>query len=250
MKETKYYGKAFYDELNEGSYRSAQKIIAIADRLFKPASVLDVGCGAGYWLKVWKEETNATAILGVEGSYMDSSLFELDKKYLLTADLKEPLKLNQRYDLVTSMEVAEHIPEENAGTFIQNLTDAGDIILFSAAIKGQLGTYHINEQMPEYWAEKFKQHNYIAVDYIRPKIWNDTSIQYWYRQNTLLFIKESRLAEFPELQAVAAITDPAYLTRIHPEKYFAYVEENNKLQSIGGFIKYKLYLLKKKLKGK
>ena len=250
MKETKYYGKAFYDELNEGSYRSAQKIIAMVNGLFKPASVIDIGCGAGYWLKVWKEEIGITDILGVEGTYMNEAMFELDKKYLLNADLKQPLELGRKYDLVTSMEVAEHIPEEHADTFIKSLVDTGDIVLFSAAIKGQLGTYHINEQMPEYWAEKFAKHKYVVIDYVRPRVWNDTSIQYWYRQNTLLFIKESRLAEFPQLQQAAAITDPAYLTRIHPEKYFAYVQENNQLQTIGGFIKYKLYLLKKRIKGK
>ncbi|MBC7934606.1 MAG: methyltransferase domain-containing protein [Rhizobacter sp.] len=249
MQETKYYDDAFYAELNDGSYLSAKKILPVINELFKPASVVDIGCGVGYWVKVWKDDLQVNDVLGIEGTYMTQDLYELDKQYLMTADLKMPLTLPKKYDLVMSMEVAEHIPEDHADIFIKNLVDAGDIILFSAAIKGQLGTYHINEQMPEYWAEKFKKHNYKVVDFIRPAIWNDTSIAYWYRQNTLLFIKEERVNEFPQLKKAAEITDAAYLTRIHPEKYFAYVEENNQLRSIGGFIKYKLYLLKKRLKG-
>ncbi|RYE53661.1 MAG: class I SAM-dependent methyltransferase [Sphingobacteriales bacterium] len=250
MKETKYYDNNFYAELNDGSYLSAKKILPVINELFKPASVVDIGCGTGYWVKVWNEDLGVEDVVGIEGTYMTPELYKPAKKYLLTADLKMPLKLEKKYDLVMSMEVAEHIPEDHADIFIQNLVDAGDIILFSAAIKGQLGTYHINEQMPEYWAAKFMKHNYVVVDYLRPRIWNDASIQYWYRQNALLFIKQDRLAEYPALKEAAAITDPAFLTRIHPEKYFAYVEENNQLQSIGGFIKYKLYLLKKMIKGK
>ncbi|RZL19770.1 MAG: class I SAM-dependent methyltransferase [Pedobacter sp.] len=249
MRETKYYDDSFYAELDKGSYVSAQKILPVIKELFNPACVIDIGCGVGYWLKVWKEELMVDDILGVEGTYVTDKLFKLESKHLLNADLKLPLDLGRRFDLVMSMEVAEHIPEENSDIFIENLIRAGDIIMFSAAIKGQLGTYHINEQMPEYWAKKFKKHNYIAIDYLRPKIWNDSSIAYWYRQNTLLFIREERLVDFPYLRDAALQTNPNYLTRIHPEKYFAYVEENKQLKDVLGFIRYKLYRMKKRWKG-
>jgi SAM-dependent methyltransferase len=248
MEEIKYYDKAFFNELQDGSYLSAKKVLPIVNQTFHPASVVDIGCGSGYWLKVWKEDLKVDDLLGVEGDYVTEEVFRMEKKYLLTADLKQPLNLNRRFDLVTTMEVAEHIPEDRADVFIQNLVNAGDIVLFSAAIIGQLGTYHINEQMPEYWAEKFLKHDYIPVDFIRPMIWNDAQIAYWYRQNILVFIKRSRLADFPQLEAAAQATDPKFLLRIHPEKYFAYVNEANKLQTIPGFIKYKLYRLKKWLK--
>ena len=102
--------------------------------------------------------------------------------------------------------------------------------------------------MPEYWATKFLKHNYLPVDYIRPIIWNDIGIQYWYRQNTLLFIKKSKLEEYPQLRFSAEATRPEFLLRIHPEKYFAYVDESNQLQTLYGFMKYKMWRLKKWIK--
>jgi len=248
MKEEKYYDQDFFEELEDGSYLSAKKILPIVQSIFNPSSVVDIGCGVGYWLEVWKSDLKVDDIMGVEGPYMTEKLFRIDLKYLKTADLKLPLHLNRKYDLVMSMEVAEHIPENCADIFINNLVNAGDIILFSAAIIGQLGTYHINEQMPEYWAKKFMAHDYIPVDFIRPKIWNDKEIQYWYRQNTLLFIKRSILNNFPQLKFAAEATDPDFLVRIHPEKYFAYVDEDNELQTFKGFMKFKLYHLKKWIK--
>lgn len=248
MEEKKYYDKKFYDLLQNGSYKSAQKVLPLVNEVFHPTSVLDLGCGVGYWIKVWKDEMQLEDILGIEGSYVTEDIFYLEKKYLRNEDLKKPLVLGRKYDLVMSLEVAEHIEEKFADTFIQNLVNAGDIILFSAAIKGQLGTYHVNEQMPEYWAEKFAMHDYVAVDYIRPLIWGDKEIDYWYRQNILLYIKKDKLNNHPKLNSAVQFTKPDYLTRIHPEKYFAYVREANQLQSIGGFLKYHLYRFKKRIK--
>ena len=239
MEEKKYYNKSFYKELDNGSFISAQRLLPMVFDVFHPTSVVDIGCGAGYWLKVCKE-LGAKEVLGVEGEYITNNLFALDHSELKTADLKLPLQLDKRYDLVISMEVAEHIPEENADVFIDNLVKASDAILFSAAIVAQLGTHHINEQMPEYWAKKFLERGYIAIDYIRPKIWNDEGIEYWYRQNSIIYLKNERLKDFPELESSAHATDPDFLLRIHPEKYFAYVNETKQLGSIPGWIRNKI----------
>ncbi len=248
MEEKKYYDKKFYGLLQNGSYKSAQRLLPFVNELFHPTSVLDLGCGVGYWIKVWKDEMKLDDVLGIEGSYVTEDMFYLPKKYLRNEDLKLPLSLGRKYDLVMSLEVAEHIDEKYADVFIQNLVDAGDIVLFSAAIKGQIGTYHVNEQMPEYWAAKFARHGYEVVDYIRPIIWNDPEIDYWYRQNILLFIKKEKLSYYPQLSVALQGTRADYLTRIHPEKYFAYVEEANQLQSFGGFVKHHMNRLKKRIK--
>lgn len=248
MKEVKYYDKEFYAEQQDGSYLSAKKILPIVQDVFHPKSVLDIGCGVGYWLKVWKDDLNVNDLLGYEGPYVTEEMFQTDKEYLKIADLKLPLTLDRKFDLVMTLEVAEHIPENCADTFVKNLVDASDVVLFSAAIVGQIGTYHINEQMPEYWAQKFLAHDYVPVDYIRPIIWNDKGIQYWYRQNVLLFIRKSKVADFPQLKLSLDNTNPSFLLRIHPEKYFAYVDEANQLQSFSGFTKFKLFRLKKWLK--
>ena len=55
------------------------------------------------------------------------------------------------------MEVAEHLPREKASVFIDTLTKHSGIVLFSAAVPGQGGTYHVNEQWPKYWNELFSR---------------------------------------------------------------------------------------------
>lgn len=91
--------------------------------------------------------------------------------------------------MAISTEVAEHIEEEYADTFVDNLTNASDCILFSAAIPGQGGEHHVNEQWQSYWVKKFENRCYEADFTIRNHFWNDASINTWRRQNIIMFRK-------------------------------------------------------------
>ena len=104
-------------------------------------------------------------------------------------DLTQPISLGRRFDLAICLEVAEHIDEKRASDFLSTLTSFSDHVLFSAAIPYQGGTGHVNEQWPGYWARLFADKGYGCQDFIRKKIWNDSGIHYWYRQNILLFSK-------------------------------------------------------------
>jgi hypothetical protein len=75
----------------------------------------------------------------------------------------------------------------------------GAVILFSAAVPHQGGVNHLNEQWPRYWAERFGAHGYVTVDALRATFWDDERVEWWYAQNMLFFVAESRLHEFPEL---------------------------------------------------
>ena len=67
-------------------------------------------------------------------------------------DLPTPPEFPRRFDLVLSLETAEHLPPTSAATFVSTLTSLGDVVLFSAAVPGQAWTknVHVNEQWPEY----------------------------------------------------------------------------------------------------
>jgi 2-polyprenyl-3-methyl-5-hydroxy-6-metoxy-1,4-benzoquinol methylase len=65
--------------------------------------------------------------------------------------LIQPLDLEKEFDLVVSLEVAEHLPASAADQFVNTLVKHGKKILFSAAIPGQGGQDHLNEQWPDYW---------------------------------------------------------------------------------------------------
>src|SRR5438876_1062943 len=99
----------FFTELHEGSYRSAREIIPIVLELVQPRSVIDVGCGAGTWLSVCKE-FGIEEIFGVDGDYVSEKILKIPKERFLSFDLKRPFHLGRQFDLVLSLEVAEHLP--------------------------------------------------------------------------------------------------------------------------------------------
>jgi hypothetical protein len=93
------------------------------------------------------------------------------------------------------------------------LTRLGQVVLFSAAIPHQGGTHHVNEQWPDYWAALFERHAYTVVDAIRPRIWNDPDVEWWYAQNTLLFVHRDSRAR------VSAPAGAGPLAIVHPRSY-------------------------------
>lgn len=185
------YDNAFYAEQAEGSYRSALKVLSVVlKQLGSPASILDVGCGVGTWLHAAQELLTSCEIQGVDHPGVLNQKLQIPKEHFLERDLSTNLQLNRRFDLVISLEVAEHIDPEKATTFVGNLTRHGDCILFSAAIPGQGGTHHVNERFPSYWIEKFKAEGYTCYDTIRPELWLDPEVAFWYQQNILLFARQ------------------------------------------------------------
>src|SRR5438034_7185725 len=54
------------------------------------------------------------------------------------------------------------------------------------------GTHHINEQWPSYWIAFFQENGFQALDCIRPSIWNNEKVAWWYAQNMFAFIKDRK----------------------------------------------------------
>ncbi len=212
----------------------------MVNEAIKPKSVIDVGCGIGYWLKVWSDDFEISDLQGVEGPYVKAEMLKVPEKYVKFQDLKKPLNILKKFDLAMSLEVAEHLPKWYAHSFIESLTSLSNVILFSAAIEGQDGTYHINEQMPEYWCDIFLSKGFVPVDYIRPKIWNHVEVEWWYQQNILLFVKSDCLEQFPALADSFAHTDPNYLLRVHPRIFRNKLWRIKKTSSFWGLLKWKL----------
>jgi hypothetical protein len=130
-------------------------------------------------------------------------------------DLSQPFQLAEFFDLAICLEVAEHLPKQSAPGFIQSLARLAPVILFSAALPLQGGTHHVNEQWPAYWQDLFEKHGYRMLDLIRKEIWSKPEVQFWYRQNILLFVREDLVAARPSFQKAAALT--ADLILIHRE---------------------------------
>jgi len=156
-------------------------------KLLDPKSVVDFGCGLGTFLHVFKR-LGIKDVLGIDGPWVDKKLLYnyIKQEEFLECNLENKIILDKKYDLVLSLEVAEHLTEESASLFVENLVNAGNVILFSAAIPHQGGQNHINEQWLTYWEEKFLEYNYVIHDIIRPIFWDNPEIFWWYKQNIVV----------------------------------------------------------------
>ena len=208
------YTRDFFTRLEVGARRSAQRVVPLVLEYLKPASVIDVGCGLGAWLSAFGEH-GVTDLWGVDGAHV-REIDPTETEFRFTAhDLTRPLHVARHFDLAVSLEVAEHLPPECARSFVESLTRLGPVTLFSAAIPGQGGTDHRNEQWPDYWADHFTSMGYIAVDVLRSRLWGDPEVEWWYAQNAVFYVAEAQLAAYPRLSSNRAC-GAGPLRLVHP----------------------------------
>ena len=105
------------------------------------------------------------------------------------------------------------------------LCEKSDLVLFSAAIPHQGGEGHINEQWQSYWVELFMINGFELNDCIRPIIWDDNEIMYWYRQNMLIFEKR-RGGDNSTLRNMSHL-----INLVHPQSYLKKISKPTSLQS-------------------
>jgi SAM-dependent methyltransferase len=171
--------------------------------LLSPRSVIDFGCGPGAWLRAFIEN-GVREVRGIDGDYVEQEKLLIDPQHFVVADLTKAFSLDRNYDLAVCIEVAEHLPEASAAALIEQLTSAAPAVVFSAAIPGQGGTNHVNEQWLQYWRDLFTERKFAMVDAFRPQIRDDTRVASYIRQNLVLFLSDSMC---PSLPALSQLTD-------------------------------------------
>lgn len=155
------YNQEFYAQYE----REAVGYLIIAHAIhstIKFKSILDVGCGPGRVMHHLME-------LGHDVYGFDGSRHALEaapvavRPYIECKNLVTDEVDFGRHDLVISTELAEHLDAEHADRLVEIVTrHASDRIFWAAAIPGQGGLDHVNEQLPEYWYEKFGNHDFIV----------------------------------------------------------------------------------------
>ena len=204
-----------HDEIVHNS-NAAQQVLPVLFKVFKPKSIIDIGCGLGNWIQVAKD-LGVENVLGVDGDYVERSLLKIGSHEFVEKDLKKEFDLNQKFDLAICLEVAEHLPVEAAENLVRSLINHADVIMFSAAVPGQGGQHHINEQWPVYWKNIFSNYNYVMLDFFRYSIWNNEKVERWYRQNLFLVVKEGHSLDAGYNKDAIAL--------IHPELFEAIKEQ-------------------------
>jgi SAM-dependent methyltransferase len=216
--DSQFYTTSFYEEIRSGSTKSAEVIVPLMLGLLPVSSVVDIGCGDGSWLFVFRK-LGVEDVLGLDGEYVDRNVLQIPQDRFQAVDLTKPFGLKRVFDLAISLEVGEHLPAESASGFVASLCGLAPAVLFSAAIPFQGGNHHINEQWPDKWAELFKEHEYVPVDFLRKRVWQNETVEWWYAQNTLLFVRADLLERNTQLKAEFERTSPDQLRLVHPRQY-------------------------------
>ncbi len=217
------YNNAFFADLAEGSAQSAREVVPFILSLIQPASIADIGCGTGAWLRSF-EAHGVNDFIGYDGNYIDRSTLEIAADRFRVADLSMPLLADRRFDLAVCLEVGEHLPMTAASVLVKSLCGLSDIVLFSAAIPFQGGTHHLNEQWPGYWAEIFRERGYVCIDCLRDLFWENTRVMWWYAQNMMLYVRNESLGNHPTLEAYSKTSHKIPHSLVHPNAYVSKCE--------------------------
>jgi 2-polyprenyl-3-methyl-5-hydroxy-6-metoxy-1,4-benzoquinol methylase len=154
-------------------HRIAKNLI----QTFHPKTVLDAGCAMGYLVAALRDK-NVEAY-GIDISeYAISKVREDIKPFCRSKSLTEtlPPEFPTRYDLVVTIEVLEHLTEEEGKIVIENLCSYADTIIFSSSPDDFEEKTHINVQPSEYWAGEFYKHNFINMVRLQPEYLTDHAI--------------------------------------------------------------------------
>lgn len=222
------YGEDFYGGMADANLASARAVVPEVLSFIQPKSVVDIGCGEGLWLKAFSE-AGVSTIDGYDGDYVVRQNLKIPSEHFHAVNLEERIPLARTYDLAVCLEVAEHVSDANSRQLVESLTSAAPVILFSAAIPGQGGVHHINEQWPAYWQERFLERGYVPVDCLRMKLWNNPRVMFFYAQNIMFYVRKEALDNYPKLKEETARGAQQATALVHPKLYTHYEEKWNKV---------------------
>jgi SAM-dependent methyltransferase len=171
--------------------------------LFRPASVIDVGCGSGGLLEGLSNGGNVRCV-GIEFSKTGQTRCRRRGLDCQFGDLTKPLAIAPHYDLIICFELAEHLPARYADQLVENLTSGPSKLVFSAATPDQGGQEHVNEQPHDYWIRKFNargfRYDHLISDGIRAE-WTYRGVARWYASNVMVFEKDQLIENLTSDQA-------------------------------------------------
>ncbi len=169
-----FYGEDYYGPSYDQSgvpYRRDEKLWvdffarlarSIVDSL-GPRTALDMGCATGMLVE-------ALRVRGVDARGIDVSAWAIDqvpealRPFCAVGSITD--ELEGHYDLITCLEVLEHVPPSLATEAVSNLCRHGDTILFSSTPDDFDEPTHLNVESGGYWAQLFFHQGFVRdVDY-------------------------------------------------------------------------------------
>lgn len=122
-----------------------------------PRTVLDAGCSIGMLVEALRDR-------GVDAWGFDFSDYAIGqvrediRPYCWLGSITQPFERD--YDLITCIEVLEHLPPDEVEAAVANLTAHTNQVLFSSTPDDYHEPTHLNVQPSDYWAGLFARHNF------------------------------------------------------------------------------------------
>ena len=159
------YDAEYYREYEGGPYNRAEPhwirfFGEVADNIMNqvaPRTSFDAGCAIGMLVEALRAR-------GVDARGMDVSEWAISqvpeelRPYCQVGSITEPI--DGHYDLITCIEVLEHLPAAEADRVVENLCAHADAVLFSSTPDEFDDPTHLNVETTSYWASLFATHGF------------------------------------------------------------------------------------------
>ena len=183
------HSQSYFNTFPDSTEAAELIVPLVLDVVDLPRSVVDLGGGVGTWSRAFKRH-GVNKVTCIDSGSIDRSELLVSENEFMGADLSASIPAPIDSDLAVSLEFAEHVPAQRSSQIVEFLTSSASIVLFSAAIPGQFGPGHINEQPAGYWRKLFREYGYRHHDVIRPRIICRREVPFWYRQNLSIYANE------------------------------------------------------------
>jgi SAM-dependent methyltransferase len=162
------YGSCYYNDAHLGGYDNyswdneqwrgffqlvADRIVAIA----APTRTLDVGCAKGLLVQALREKDVDAHGFDISQHAVDAAHDDV-RPFLWVASATEPIE--GRYDLVTMIEMIEHVASSDAQRAIDQVVSVTDRVLFSSSPGDHDEPTHINTKPTATWAAWFAERGF------------------------------------------------------------------------------------------
>ena len=160
---------------------------ALCDIVKDQETLVDFGCGDASYAKAI-----AATGLKVEAYDGNTDVGKNSGGFASVLDLSESFDLKKKFDVVVSLEVAEHLPKKYEEIYVNNLIKhTNRYIIMSWAEPGQGGSGHFNEQSNEYVIELMKNKGFTELNDLSQYLRKSVTHLWWFRNTSFVFLKES-----------------------------------------------------------
>ena len=152
--------------------------------LQESSSIVDFGCGDGSYIK----HIHSTLDIKTKAFDGNPHVNKITNGFATQLDLSQPFNLNEKFDVVMSLEVAEHIPTQYESIYINNIINhTNKYIIISWAIPYQGGKGHVNERSNTYVINTFQNKNFKHLESISNHLRNCVTNCHWFKNTLFVF---------------------------------------------------------------